>query len=123
MSGDEIKVTRVDPVRCNKCGKEISHEEADRHGGRCDACSGTIKVSFKGTAQAGRRADVGTCPVCGSRNISRTYVKQLQTQNQTACCVGCVLAPVIWPLLLVLPFFGKGEWRGRCGECGHEWRE
>ena len=122
LMGDENKVTRVDPVRCTKCGKEISREEADRHGGQCDACSGTIKVSFKGSTRVGAGADISACPMCGSKNISRTYVKKIQTQNQTACCLGCVLAPVIWPVLLVLPIFGKGEWRAKCGECGNEWK-
>jgi hypothetical protein len=126
MGDDEIRVTRVDPVRCKQCGKEISREEAGRHQGRCDACAGTVKVSFKsgtvvqGTGREG--AGIGACPVCGSTNVSRTYVKQIKTQNEAACCLGCALAPVLWPVLLVLPFLGKNERRGRCGDCGHEWK-
>jgi hypothetical protein len=121
---DSDRAVPTRPLRCSQCGKDIDPEEAERNQGRCDACAGVLKVSFKTGAPAGRPGggERGACPVCGSRNVRRSFVKRYQTQSGAAGCACCLLAPLLWPVMLLLPLFGKGEWVNRCGACGHEWK-
>lgn len=62
---------------------------------------------------------IGTCPRCGSSNLTRTRRTEANASGQSAaCCVGCFL---FWPALLLMPFLRSGFTAMHCNACGHEW--